>query len=143
MPEELTPRFEPLEHTADAGVVAYGRTLPEVFEQAACGLYALIVDAESVQERERWEVSAAAPDLPGLLAGWLAELLFLTDTQGAVFRSFQVVSVQDGRVRGQARGERLDPGRHQLGVGVKAVTHHRLGVSPVPGGFRATVLFDI
>ncbi len=143
MPEELVPHIEPLEHTADAGIVVYARTLTELFELAAHGMCALIVEPDSVEESETWPIAAQGSDLPALLAAWLAELLFLTDARGAVFHSFQVDSIEANRARGSVRGERLDPGRHAMGVGVKAVTHHGLEVSPVAGGYRARVLFDI
>ncbi len=143
MPEELVPRVEALEHTADAGIVVYARTLAELFELAARGMCALMVDPESVDEREMWAVDVEGSDLPALLAAWLEELLFLTDVRGAVFHSFHVESIEANRVCGLISGERLDPRRHPLGVGVKAVTHHGLEVCPVAGGYRARILFDI
>ncbi len=86
-------------------------------------------------------VEADGPE--ALLVAWLEELLFLTDARGLLFRSFEVDAVEEGRAAGRARGEQVDRERHALGVGVKAVTRHLLEVSPVPGGYRARVLFDI
>lgn len=143
MAEEIAPRVEPLEHTADAGIIVHARTLPELFELAARGMYALIVDPDTVHERGTWPVAARGHDLPALLAAWLAELLFLTDARGVAFRSFLVDSIEGGAIQARVRGERLDPKRHAMRVGVKAVTHHGLDVSEVPGGYRARILFDI
>ncbi len=143
MPQELVPRVEALEHTADAGIVVYARTLPELFELAARGMCALMVEPDSVQEREAWRVAAEGGDLAALLAAWLEELLFLADVRCACFHSFLVESVEGHQMRASVRGERLDPARHALGVGVKAVTHHGLEVCAVTGGYRARVLFDI
>src|SRR3990172_9412846 len=38
------PPYEILEHTADVGIKAYGRTLPELFVNAARGMIALALD---------------------------------------------------------------------------------------------------
>jgi len=44
--------FEILEHTADAGVVARGRTLAEAFVHAAEGMFSIMVDLDGVREVE-------------------------------------------------------------------------------------------
>ncbi|MGH9785587.1 MAG: archease, partial [Terriglobia bacterium] len=38
------PPYEILEHTADVGLKAYGRTLPELFVNAAVGMIALALE---------------------------------------------------------------------------------------------------
>jgi len=86
---EQPPPFEILEHTADAGIVAHGRTMAEAFAHAAEGMYALMVDLDGIREIETREVTVQAPDLHNLLTGWLLELLFLTETEGLVFRRFE------------------------------------------------------
>jgi len=143
MPSPLLPRFEPFEHTADAGIVAYGRSLAETFEQAARGMYALMVDLETVRERESVEIAVEAGSVEALLVAWLSELLYLTDVRGLLFRSFQMGEATERRATGRARGEAVDRERHALGVAVKAVTRHLLEVTPIEGGYRARVLFDI
>ncbi|MCH7484145.1 MAG: archease, partial [Chloroflexi bacterium] len=40
-------------------------------------------------------------------------------------------------------GEPINPERHELRLGVKAVTRHMLDVSREKDGYSATVLFDI
>ncbi len=136
------PRFELLEHTADAGVAGHGRTIAEAFEQTALGMYALMVDLGDVREAELRTVEAEGETLESLLMHWLAELLFLTETTGLLFRWFEV-SLEDGRLVSTARGETMDPDRHDLGAAIKGVTRHRLEVAEEDGGYRTRVLFDI
>lgn len=136
------PPFETWEHTADAGVVARGATLEEAFANAAAGMYALMVDLSRVEERETREVAVEGDDLERLLVHWLLELLFLTEVENLVFRRFEV-TIEDGRLRGRAYGEPLDPERHRAGTAVKAVTRHGLEIVPEDGGYRMRVLFDL
>ena len=133
-------RFEELDHTADVGIRAYGASLEELFENAALGMFSLIVDLESVKPRGEVEVRVTAEDLEGLMVNWLQELLFLHETQHLVFCEFGV-SIEKLDLTGRVRGEAIDKRRHDLKLSVKAVTYHRLKVDPSKG--VAEVIFDI
>ncbi len=136
------PYFEIMEHTADAGVVAHGRTLAEAFAKAAEGMYALMVDLTGVREQEVREVQIIARDHLHLLERWLLELLFLTETEHLLFRRFDV-EIDNSVLRSTAYGEALDRDRHQLGAAVKGVTRHLAAIDPEDGGQRVRILFDI
>lgn len=137
------PPYELLEHTADAGVIAYGESLAEAFCHAAEGMYSLMVDPSTVDERESRQVAVMAEDTEGLLIAWLLELIFLTETQDMLFRRFAIDEISPTQLQGWAFGEPLDRSRHPTGVGVKAVTRHMLEIAPEDGGYRVRVLFDI
>jgi len=138
------PRYEPLEHTAEAGVIARGATLAEAFANAAEGMYALVLELDGIEEREERSVTLDDERPEALLVGWLLELLFLTETEQLVFRRFAVDELSETRLRGRAWGERFDPERHRTyNVMVKAVTHHLLEIEREDGGYRVQVLFDI
>jgi len=138
------PRYEPLEHTAEAGVIARGATLAEAFANAAEGMYALVLELDGVAEREVREVALEGDGHEALLVDWLLELVFLTETEGLVFRRFQVDELSETRLRARAWGERFDPERHRShNVMVKAVTQYLLEIARENGGYRVQVLFDI
>ena len=138
------PRYEPLEHTAEAGIIARGATLAEAFANAAEGMYALMLDLEGIQEREERQVALEGEGYEALLVDWLLELLFLTETEDLVFRRFQVDELSDTRLHARVWGERFDRERHRShNVMVKAVTQHLLEIAQEDGGYRVQVLFDI
>ena len=138
------PRYEPLEHTAEAGVIARGATPGEAFANAAEGMYALMLDLDGIEEREEREVALEDESREALLVAWLLELLFLTETEELVFRRFAVDELSETRLRGHAWGERFDRERHCThNVMVKAVTYHLLEIGREDGGYRVQVLFDI
>ena len=138
------PRYEPLEHTAEAGVVAHGSTLAEAFANVAEGMYDLIVELDGVEERETRDVAVEGESLDKLLVDWLLELIFLTETEGLVFRRFQVAELSDTKLRARAWGEPFDPERHRSNnVMVQAVTQYLLEIGEEDGGYRVQVLFDI
>ncbi|MEX2159269.1 MAG: archease [Dehalococcoidia bacterium] len=140
----VLPRYEPLEHTAEAGIIARGVTLGEAFANAAEGMYSLVLDLDGVHERVQRNIVLEAGDREQLLIDWLLELLFLTDTEGLVFRRFAVDELTETHLRARAWGEQFDPERHvSNNVMVKAVTHHMLAIDREDSGYRVQVLFDI
>ncbi|TAM83004.1 MAG: archease [Acidobacteria bacterium] len=137
------PRFHILEHTADVGFEAFGSSLPEVFENAARGLATLIAEPATVEPREEVRMEVKGADLPDLLVNWLSEVLFQHDAERWLFHDFRVDSLDDHAVSGIAWGEKIDPGRHQTNLMVKAITYHQLGLQQSAGGWRAQVYVDI
>ena len=132
-----------LEHTADAGIIARGGTLSELFANAALGMFSLMADLGGVREREQRQIELTARDVQGLLVNWLSELLFYVDAEEILFSRFEIDELSDTRLRARAWGERIDRDRHELHFGIKAVTRHMLEVVKEDGRYRATVLFDI
>jgi len=137
------PPFEVFEHTADVGVVGRGRTLQELFANMGLAMFQVVVDLDTVAEKEAREVEAEGHDWESLLVRWLNELIYYLDAEGMLFRRFDVAEVSPYRLRARAWGERMDPQRHELRVGIKGVTRHLLQVSREDGWWRARVVFDI
>ena len=133
-------KYEEIEHTADVGIRAYGRTASALFANAAEGMFSLIADLAKVRPTGEVEIRLASEDLPKLLVAWLSELLFLHETQHLLLRKFEV-HVRGATLRAKAWGETIDRRRHELKLAVKAVTYHRLTVDPTKG--VAEVIFDV
>ncbi len=142
-PSMPRPPFEILEHTADVGIVVHGASLKALFANAAVGMTTLMADLQDVRQVEERGIDVQARDLEGLMVRWLTELLYYLDAEELLFSRFVVDEVSDTRLRARAFGERIDPERHRLHFGVKAVTRHMLEVAPEEAGYRAQVLFDI
>jgi len=135
--------FEIIEHPADVGFAAYGRTLEDVFVNAAAAMMSLACEPAGIEEREQREIEAAGTDNESLLFAWLAEILALADAEKMFFRRAQIAELGRGRVRGRVYGEKYDKRRHRAGTYLKAVTYHNLRVEPVDDGWRAQVYLDV
>jgi SHS2 domain-containing protein len=132
--------YEVLEHTAETGIAAYGRDLPEIFANAARGMFALMTEPSAVRPVGEYEVRLEASDLEALMVDWLTQLLFLHETEEVYFCEFDV-EVSDHRLRAKVRGEKVDSKRHRPKLAVKAVTYHQLEVRPEEG--FAKVILDV
>jgi SHS2 domain-containing protein len=126
----MKPPFEYLEHTADIKFRAYGQSPEEVLGNAALALIGAMTDTSKVRVQETWKVELSAPDIEQLAYSWLNEIVFLFETELAVFSSFDVRLMKNGEWRLQATigGERIDLERHAFDNEVKAVTLHEFMV---------------
>ena len=131
-----------LEHTADIGVRAHGKTVEELFVNAASGVQFIAFDAEMVQPRDAFPLEAVGEDLEALLVNWINEVIYWFDARRIGFARFDV-RVDKGRVAGRGFGEPRDPERHPARLVVKAATYHLLRVSEQAGLWTAEVYLDI
>ena len=136
-------RFDLVEHTADAGIIAYGADMREAFSNAAYGMFCLMADLEQVGEKTSRHVEVEAGDREGLVVTWLNELLYLFDVERVIFRRFDILELTGTRLEADAYGEEADPSRHRLKSGVKAATYHMLKASEGGGRCSIRVIFDV
>jgi SHS2 domain-containing protein len=136
-------QFRVLEHTADVGFEAFGATREEVFANAARALFDLIVELDTIEPCEEARVEVTGPDPASVLVNWLSEVLFLFDTEGWIFREFEIQTLHDNSLSAFARGEKFQRSRHQAKLLVKAITYHQLALEKTGQGWRAQVYVDI
>lgn len=161
--------FEIIDHTADIGLRIQAATLEGLFQEAAEGMFSLLVEDLTTVRRETpvsFEIFAGqgfalpehvgrgeggeAPGIPkrlsepweDLLHDWLAELLVSFDAKRMVFQRFEVQFTSTG-LQGRAWGEKLDSSRHRPRMEIKAVTYHKLHIYQTEQGYESQVIFDL
>jgi SHS2 domain-containing protein len=134
-------KYELIEHTADIGLKARGETLAEAFANAALGMFSLVAELKNVGEKTSRRVEVKADDIEGLLFEWLNSLLYYFDVDMLLFRRFDIMEFEDTRLAATCYGEKYDPARHSLRMGVKSATYHQLEVSKETKTVR--VIFDV
>jgi len=140
-------RFEFLEHTADAYVVAYGITLEEAFENAALATFEVMTDTSKIAQIVEDSVEVEAPDEQALLYLWLEQFLIKFETKGNLYSGFKIAKIEkteDGfKLKARIRGEPYNPEKHPTKVGVKAVTYHRMEINKKPNKVSVKFILDI
>lgn len=134
---------EVFEHTADIGLHAYGRTLPELFINAATGMESLLVAPAQVEVQVSREIDVQGHDLVSLLVSWLNELIVLFDTEYLLFSRFEILDFTGTQLRARVSGEPYNAEQHDLSSAIKAVTWHEAYVQPTSKGYKARIIFDI
>jgi len=139
----LSAGFEIFATTADLGIRAWGPTLPVLFQEAARGLFSLLIDGGRIASREWVSVQAAGRNPETLLVAWLNELLFLFETRRFAAGAWKVSSLDEHGVVAEVGGEPLDLARHRLVGQVKAATYHELAIRQTATGWDARVVLDV
>jgi SHS2 domain-containing protein len=125
--------FRLVDHTADLAIEASGDSREEVLEEAALALTQVLTgrrQAHGARPDREASFRIDAPDLAALAVAFLAELLWLNESEDLLWLGggVEVTDLPDGGLRLAAHGNAAvhDPVRHGRGVEVKAVTYHGL-----------------
>jgi len=138
--------FEILEHTADIGIAAYGKTKREVFINAAKGMFEIIAGKnKNLKENFYDKIKLEADNLEGLLFAWLNELLYIGETRMVILNKFQIKELSDFQIKAEVEGMKINPPSVKIEKEIKAATYHRLEIKQdgESGLWRAQVIFDI
>ncbi len=137
--EEL--RFKVYEHTADIGIIAFGKTLSELFSNCAYGMFSILGDLSNVSCKEKIKVKASGIDKDEMLVNTLSELLFCFTGRGYLLKRFKT-EISKNNISVLAFGEKLNKS-HILKMEIKTVTYHNLEIKKRKDGWMARVIFDV
>lgn len=136
-------RYELLDHTADIGIIVFGRDLPEAFSTAAFAMFDILTNIEEIKEIGKFDIQVSASNIEELLVIWLDELLYRYETERLIFRRFAINSINDRNLSATVFGEKVNPARHEIRTEIKNVTYHQLKVEKIDDGWKAQVIFDV
>ncbi|MGH2554420.1 MAG: archease [Actinomycetota bacterium] len=147
--EEAPPPYEILEHTADIGLRARGRSLEGLFENAAWGLAEILdvgrprqsIGTAAVDSTRPQRIMLGPADVEALLVDWTNELILFTEEGRACIVGLEVESVSERGLEARVDLVECDP--FPEGTELKAATYHQLSVRPAEDGWQATVFFDV
>ena len=131
------------DHTAEVELELKAPSEQGVLSDALAALSELLAgeDGRAEHTHGQWErrtVHVTARDRPALLAAWLEELLFLSESTGFVATRLEQLALHDDSLTATVAGRVGEP--RPL---VKAVTYHRLEFAATARGYRARVVFDV
>lgn len=136
-------KFEFFDHTGDEGVMVFGKSIGELFQNAAESFFEVLTDAKVVQPVHVRKISLAADDYDDLLVSWLNELLYFFDTELFLGSRYEIRKLSRDHLSADVWGERYDEHRHRIRRVIKAVTYHQLSVRECQGRWEARVVFDL
>lgn len=133
---------------ADIAFEAFGKTLEEVFTNAALALAEVMVNPKTVELKVKKMFSIQNDSIEQLLYDFLEQLIILKDSEGLIFTKFEVkIRQAKGALANslsvEAYGEKIDPKKHELDNDAKAITYHEFKLEQTNDGWRAQVIVDI
>ena len=139
----MSARYALFDHTADLGVEIYGKTLPELFANAAFALFDLMTDLRIVRTTEERLVVVEGEGREDLLVNYLREILYLFNGEGLLLKEFSIMKMDPNHLEAQVSGEPFDPAKHRINMEIKAVTYHQVTVGNTSEGWTGRVIFDV
>ena len=137
-------RYEQIPHTADFAAKIYGKTLPELFENAAYAMFDMMSGiSESIASNFSAEIEVESQDKETLLVAWLNEVLYLFYKEQVVFSDFKVYFKGSGKLQARIKGTKIKEHSNRISPEIKAATYHDLEITNTAEGYEVTVVFDV
>jgi SHS2 domain-containing protein len=116
-------------------------SLPALFEEAARALAEVMLEHPTEGRRgPAQSVAVNAPDREALLAAWINELVFLSETRKVIWADAHVERMTDTELEAVVHG--IEP--TALRTAVKGATLHDLVIRErQPGDLEATLVLDV
>jgi SHS2 domain-containing protein len=128
--------FRWVDHTSELELEIAASSEEEIFGEALAAVAELAGEADGPPVTKAIEVEA--DDRALLLVEWLAELVYLSETEELLPERLTALDLADGKLRATVQG-RHGQARHLI----KAVTLHRLEFTRDDGEWRARVVLDV
>lgn len=136
--------FRELENiTADIGIEAWGPGLENAFSSTALGLASLISEPSESGVPLTREIRIESGSLPGLLVGFLNEIIYLQETEDILLRRVTRLEIRDNCLDASITGVLFDPAVHTLSAHIKAATYHGLTIDQSGERVTINVIFDV
>jgi SHS2 domain-containing protein len=139
-------RFEIVEDLASADFIfdAYGQTLEDLFKACATACFTAMTEIEPVEPIKEYNLMVDGEDLNELLYNYIAELIYLKDTEKSFFSYFEIHIAEDKKsLSSVVRGEPIDYDKHVIKTDVKAVTYHDLNITERNGEYVTRMVLDL
>ena len=145
-------KYETIEHLSDAKLKAYGKTINELFENAAEGMFSIITNLDNVKKTVKKEIEVnikGKVDNEDLLIVWLEKLLYFCEVDSLIFSYFKITDFKNNSngnyFSALAKGEYLNLKKHEILLQIKAPTYHGLRIrkDKKTGIYNAEIIFDV
>ncbi len=136
-------RYLILNRSSDLAVKASGKTEGELVSSCAFALFDLMTDLEKVELKEHMPLEVEGVDCDDLIANWMRELLYLYQGSGYLLKDFQIREAKENLIRGEVRGEKFDPDRHEIRRDIHSVIPHQCRMQKTGDRWSAQVTFEV
>ena len=145
-------KYEAIEHLSDVMIKVYGKTMKELFENAAEGMFSLITNLDNVKKKIEKEIiinikEKTEPE--DFLIAWLEKLLYLCEVDGFIFSYFKITdfknNCRENSFLALVKGERINLKKHEILLQIKAPTYHGLCIRQEnkTGVYNVEIIFDV
>jgi len=140
---KIRTNFKIIDHTADIGIHAVGKTPEELFESCALGMIYIIMGDQNFCAEAKRNIQVEGIDNEDLLYSFLSDVLYFVDGEDFITTGFRNSVIKDGKFETTALGFHLNPENHHIETEIKAVTYHLMKIVENEGVWKTDVIFDV
>ncbi len=131
--------------TADVAIESRGDTLEELFTASAMATFEVMADTSGIQPEIKKVLHLENSEIDGLLFDWLAELIYLKDSEFMLFGKYDIKITKNTNYQLDAEilGEEINQSKHDLRCDVKAITFHLFEVYEKDGKWISRFILDL
>ena len=150
--KKIFKKYESVDHLSDVEIRAYGKTITELFENAAEGMFSLITNLSKVKREIEKEIVINIKkkiEAEDLMVIWLEKLLYLFEVEGIVFSYFKILdfrnSSRQSSISALIAGEKINLKKHEVFLQIKAPTYHNLNIlhDEKKDVYMLEIIFDV
>lgn len=132
--------FKFLSHPADIKLKVYGNDLVELFSNAAKGMMSFIYgpEAQCSSFSDYKKIDLKADNSISLLHDWLAELLYLSNTNYRLYADYKISKCDETNIIAE-----VGSCAAQAEDDIKAVTYSEISIKRIKNKWEAIIVFDI
>lgn len=142
-PESTDRNWTILDHPADIRMEVRGRTVEQLFVNAALALTSLIAPESPGLPDTEIVVVLEGADHEELIVDWLREILYRNQVARFILVRTLAITVSENRMEARLAGRMAHEDQSQQGLEVKGVTYHGLSVEKTDEGYCARILLDV
>lgn len=138
------------DHTADIGVEISGRTKKELFANAACAMFDVLIESSEGKSKEnkgsikkRKTIIVTGADTADLLINFLREILYLFNGEKFITDNCEIIEIGNKKLKARLTGEPFNNKKHVIKTEIKAVTYSGVTVKKLKSGWVARIIFDV
>jgi len=139
--------YKYLEHEADVGIEAEGKTVEDMFEEGAKALFGVMADIKQIKPLKKTTIKCKAPQIDLLFIEWLNMLLAEKDIKEIIFSNFKIKKIkkqkEDYVLEAIASGEKINLKKQNLKIEVKAATYSGLKYSKIKNKHKIICVLDV
>jgi SHS2 domain-containing protein len=136
-------KYRTIKRSSDLAVKIFGKSQAELFANSGFALFDLLTYIDRVEPSEQMTLEVEGADRDDLMVNWMRELLYLYQGSGYLLKEFVVKEVKDNYIRGEVRGEKFDPDRHEIQREISAVASHQGRMEKTGEQWTAQVVLEL
>ena len=137
-------KYRFLDHTADIAIEIFGKSLNELFSNAAEAFSKAFVNTEKISPGLKRKIELKSNNIEELMYDWLDEFLFIFDTEFEVPLKVEKINISENgglELTAEIYFGKVTP--EMVSAAPKGISLHKFKVEREKDGYRAFVIIDI